>query len=202
MRVLLLSPYPHRISGPIEQAGDEWHATADRITPDDCDGFDMLVSFGYKYILKPDVLDRFRTRAINIHIAALPWNRGYHPNVWAWLTDTPHGVTIHRINEGIDTGPIMFQMLVKMNPENHTFATSYEFLMGAADDMFARLWKTNIRTGNYQLAANHGGSHHFARELPAHCLPDGWNTPVLVGRELYQKDAATIGRVVASNVVE
>lgn len=197
MRVLLLSPYPHRISKPIEEAGDEWHATADRITPDDCNGFDMLVSFGYRHILRKPILDLFGVRAINMHIALLPWNKGAHPNVWAWLDGTPHGVTIHVMDKGLDTGPIITCSRVEMNPADHTFASSYDALMNEAELLFARECN-RLRTGDYALREHSGGSFHFAKELPD--FPQGWNTPV--ASLIRQKEAATMGRVVASNVAE
>lgn len=84
-----------------------------------------------------------------------------------------------------------------MNPDNHTFATSYDVLMAEADAVFSRHWP-RIRAGNYELRCHRGGSFHMARDLPD--LPQGWNTPVLLA--LRQNDAATSGRVVPSNVAE
>ena len=51
----------------------------------------MLVSFGYRFILPGDLLARFPDRAVNLHIAYLPWNRGAHPNVWSAYEGTPAG---------------------------------------------------------------------------------------------------------------
>ena len=39
----------------------------------------------------------------------LPWNRGADPNFWSILEDTPKGVTIHIMDESIDTGDILYQ---------------------------------------------------------------------------------------------
>ena len=39
----------------------------------------------------------------------LPYNRGSHPNFWSFIDDTPKGITIHEIDEGADTGNIVFQ---------------------------------------------------------------------------------------------
>ena len=39
-------------------------------------GFTFLVSYGYRHILRKNVLDLFPDRAVNLHIAYLPWNRG------------------------------------------------------------------------------------------------------------------------------
>lgn len=69
MRVLVLSPYPERITPAIERAGDTWHATAEQVTADDCRDFDMLVSFGYRYILRKPILDLFDARDQHSHRA-------------------------------------------------------------------------------------------------------------------------------------
>jgi methionyl-tRNA formyltransferase len=65
---------------------------------------DIIVSYNYKHILSEDIVDEWY--AINLHISYLPWNRGYYPNVFSFIDNTPKGVTIHKIDEGIDTGDI------------------------------------------------------------------------------------------------
>ena len=63
-----------------------------------------------------------------MHISLLPWNRGYHPNIWSFLEDTPKGVTIHYINEGIDTGDIIVQKEIVIDEDKETLKSSYEIL--------------------------------------------------------------------------
>ena len=41
---------------------------------------------------------------------------------------TPSGISIHQIDEGIDTGGIIFRKKILIDAENHTFRTSYELL--------------------------------------------------------------------------
>ena len=71
--------------------------------------FDLIISFGYKFLIKKYFLEKSKCPIINIHISYLPYNKGYHPNFWAFFENTPSGVTIHLVDEGIDTGPILFQ---------------------------------------------------------------------------------------------
>ncbi|MCL0081308.1 hypothetical protein M1N64_03665 [Peptococcaceae bacterium] len=49
-------------------------------------------------------MDKFQGRAINLHISFLPWNRGADPNFWSFIENAPVGVSIHYLDEGIDTG--------------------------------------------------------------------------------------------------
>ena len=61
--------------------------------------FDFIVSYGYRYIIKKNIIDYFHKRIINLHISYLPYNRGADPNLWSILEDTPSGVTIHYIDD-------------------------------------------------------------------------------------------------------
>ena len=73
--------------------------------------FDLIISFGYKYIIPNEIIVA-SCPIVNLHISYLPFNRGSHPNFWSHFDDTPSGVTIHLIDEGIDTGPYLFQKRV------------------------------------------------------------------------------------------
>lgn len=69
---------------------------------------DLIISYGYRHLINAFCLALI-PRAINLHISYLPWNRGACPTFWSLVKDTPQGVTIHEIDEGVDTGPILVQ---------------------------------------------------------------------------------------------
>ena len=125
-------------------------------------------------------------RFINLHIAYLPFNRGANPNYWSWAEGTPSGVTIHEIDEGIDTGPIIAQSLLALSPEN-TFKATYAELLEAMEELFVRCWPS-IRMG---YAARHpqrgSGSFHLSRQLPA-TFP-GWDQRIRDVFPAYAADA-------------
>ena len=75
-------------------------------------GYDCVVSYGYRHILKQNVIDGFDCPIFNLHISYLPYNRGAHPNFWSFYDNTPSGVTIHLIDSGVDTGQIVKQKYV------------------------------------------------------------------------------------------
>ena len=107
--------------------------TADPITAADvADGrFDALVSYRYRHILKGDVLGAFPDRAWNLHISLLPWNRGADPNLWSFLERTPKGVTIHHMDEGLDTGDLVAQRELHFDLDAHTLDSAYDEEMRA-----------------------------------------------------------------------
>lgn len=181
MRVLLLSPYPKRITSTLEATGDEW--TADTtIWNRDLDNWDFIISYGHREIIPKWVLD-IAPPAINLHISLLPWNRGADPNLWSWLDDTPKGVTIHWIDEGVDTGDVLSQKVVNMRALGyHTLQSTYTLLQREIEREFADLWplirKDKIIAWS-QKDWGKGSYHTLAdRACVQHLLTKGWNTPV------------------------
>ncbi|MFC1546663.1 formyltransferase family protein, partial [bacterium] len=101
---------------------------------------DFLISYNYRYIIGEDILDLFKSKSINLHISLLPWNRGAFPNVWSFLHDTPKGVTIHILDEGIDTGDILIQKEVFIDETKETLASSYNILHKSLQELFKENW--------------------------------------------------------------
>lgn len=71
---------------------------------------DLIVVCGYKYIIPGKIFNIPKFRTINIHPSYLPSYRGQHVVNWAIVNgESETGVTIHFIDEGIDTGDIIVQ---------------------------------------------------------------------------------------------
>lgn len=70
---------------------------------------DIILSVFFGYKLGSEVLHIPSRGCINLHPSYLPYNRGVYPNVWAIVDETPAGVTLHYMDEGIDTGDIIAQ---------------------------------------------------------------------------------------------
>ena len=86
---------------------------------------DFVVSYRYKHVIRKKVIRYLPQKIINLHISLLPWNKGADPNLWSLLEDTPKGVSIHYIDDGIDTGDIIYQKELIFDEENDTLASSY-----------------------------------------------------------------------------
>ncbi len=139
----------------------------------------FIVSHGYKHIIKPSIINYLPDRIINLHISLLPWNRGADPNLWSFLEDTPKGVTIHCLDDGIDTGDILAQQEVDYMPED-TLRTSYERLSKTMEELFRRVWP-NIRSGKQRsISQPQKGSYHRLSDRAKfeYLLTKGWNTPI------------------------
>ncbi|MFB9907163.1 phosphoribosylglycinamide formyltransferase [Allokutzneria oryzae] len=78
---------------------------------------DLVVSAGFMKILGPAVLDRFGGRVINTHPALLPAFPGAHAVADAIAYGVKvTGCTVHLVDAGVDTGPILAQEAVAVLP--------------------------------------------------------------------------------------
>lgn len=75
---------------------------------------DLVVLAGYMRLLGPDFVGRYKGRLVNIHPSLLPAWPGTEAIARAWRAgDSTMGVTVHFVDEGMDTGPIIRQLAVQ-----------------------------------------------------------------------------------------
>ncbi len=81
--------------------------------------FDLLVLAGYMKILSPRTVRDFEGKIVNIHPALLPAFPGIHAIKKAFKCGVKYtGITIHFVDEGIDTGKIIKQVPIKILPND------------------------------------------------------------------------------------
>lgn len=93
---------------------------------------DVVYCFGWSYLLGPEVLKVAPLGVIGYHPAALPRNRGRHPIIWALalgLTETAS--TFLFLDEGVDSGDILSQVPVSIEPDDNA-TTLYAKLIDVA----------------------------------------------------------------------
>jgi methionyl-tRNA formyltransferase len=89
---------------------------------------DLIVVAAFGQILRPDVLDLPKFGCINIHGSLLPRGRGAAPIQAAILAgDQETGITIMKMDPGVDTGPILSQRAIPISPQD-TAGTLFEKL--------------------------------------------------------------------------
>jgi len=73
-------------------------------------GADLVVLAGYMQLLSPGFVARFRNRVVNVHPALLPEFPGLDAIGQALAAGVERtGVTVHFVDEGVDTGPALLQ---------------------------------------------------------------------------------------------
>jgi phosphoribosylglycinamide formyltransferase-1 len=106
-------------------------------------GVGLVVLAGYMQILTPPFLDRFPGRIVNVHPSLLPAFPGAHAiddALAAGVATT--GVTVHFVDEGVDTGPVIAQEPVPVEPaatlEERIHAVEHRLLPSVVRELCAR----------------------------------------------------------------
>lgn len=80
---------------------------------------DLVCLAGYKLIVSDVFIDAFPNRILNIHPSLLPSFPGLKPH-WQAITYGVNisGATVHIVDKGVDTGPVVVQVAVPVSPED------------------------------------------------------------------------------------
>ncbi len=99
---------------------------------------DALLVFGTG-ILKGDLIAAFEGHIINIHLGLSPYYRGAGTNFWPLVNREPEyvGATIHYLDAGIDTGPIIQHVRPEIRPADGPHDLGNRTIVAAADAVVA-----------------------------------------------------------------
>ena len=119
---------------------------------------DLVVLAGFMRLIKSDFLRAFPQRIVNIHPSLLP----AFPGLEAWKQALDYGVkvtgcTVHFVDEGVDSGPIIGQEAVPVQPDD-TAASLHERIQVAERRLYpaalAALARGQIRVQGRQVSWN------------------------------------------------
>jgi phosphoribosylglycinamide formyltransferase-1 len=80
---------------------------------------DLVVLAGYMLLIGQNIVEKFKNRIINIHPALLPAFKGTHGIKDAFDYGIKvSGVTVHFVDEGLDSGPIIIQQAVEIGEDD------------------------------------------------------------------------------------
>lgn len=81
---------------------------------------DLFVSMSFNQIFKKEIINLPKFRTINCHAGKLPFYRGRNILNWALINDEKEfGITVHYIDEGIDTGDIILQRIFPISDDDN-----------------------------------------------------------------------------------
>lgn len=189
MKVLLLGEKCSLINDSLLSSGHDTYIYTDKLSKDDTEGYDFIISFGYRHIIRKEIIDLFPDKIINMHISLLPYNKGADPNLWSYLENSPKGVTIHKIDKGLDTGDIILQKKVQDDIENDTLKTSYDRLIQEIVKLFADNAEDILNNKITSYKQQGTGSIHYLKDKEKYIYlleSAGYDTPVkeLAGKAL------------------
>jgi methionyl-tRNA formyltransferase len=125
----------------------------------------MLLSIHCKNIFPKSITKG--ERCINIHPGYNPYNRGMFPHVWSIINKLPAGVTIHEMDEGIDSGPIIAQEEVQVL-EDDTSQSLYRRIIAVERWLLGEClgW---IIEGNYETTKPKKGNYNSMEDFKKLC---------------------------------
>src|SRR5262249_28524957 len=90
---------------------------------------DVITSVYYRRIISKEVIEKVGGKIFNVHPSLLPRHRGCSSLTWAIIEGDPvTGITFHYIDQGVDTGRILLQAVLQIEP-TETQATLYKRAM-------------------------------------------------------------------------
>lgn len=124
---------------------------------------DYILTVLFGHILKKELLDIPTFGGINMHPSLLPHYQGAGGSSWSIMEGTPHGVTVHFMDEGIDTGDIIAQKEIPID-----FTDTAASLRTKLEDAGLALVKENwesIKKGTNKRLKQSAGSYRARIDL-------------------------------------
>ena len=123
---------------------------------------ELVVSSGFEHIVPKQIIQIPEKGIINLHPSYLPHNRGAHPYIWPLIEDTPAGVSVHFMNEGIDEGPVVARKKVEKRPDDDAESLRDRLMKKQVEifkDNWDRImreeaWEQNLEEGSFHLKSD------------------------------------------------
>ena len=123
---------------------------------------ELVVSSGFEHIVPKEIIQIPEKGIINLHPSYLPHNRGAHPYIWPLIEDTPAGVSVHFMNEGIDEGPVVARKKVEKRPDDDAESLRDRLMKKQVEifkDNWDRImreeaWEQNLEEGSFHLKSD------------------------------------------------
>jgi methionyl-tRNA formyltransferase len=137
---------------------------------------DLVVVVAYGQILPPAILELPRHGCLNIHASLLPKYRGPAPIQWAIANaDTETGVTLMRIDAGLDTGDIVAQRRTPIRPADDS-ATLHDRLAQLGAELLVKTIPDYV-AGEIQPKAQPAEGASYAPKIKKEDGRIDWNQP-------------------------
>ncbi len=149
---------------------------------------DFILSFGFRKIISENIIKKIKKPIFNIHLSYLPFNRGAHPNFWSFIENTPAGVSIHKIDKGIDTGNVILRKKIYFNTSLNKFSTfkkTYNFLFLEAEKLFKKNFNKIYNKKYKKILINHKGTFHYKKDLPK--WAKNWDINISLAKKIIKK---------------
>jgi methionyl-tRNA formyltransferase len=137
---------------------------------------ELIIVVAYGQILPPAILDLPRHGCLNVHASLLPKYRGAAPIQWAIANgDTETGVTIMKMDVGLDTGPIVSQRATSIRSEDDS-VTLHDRLAQLGAELLAQTIPDYV-AGKIQPVPQPAAGASYAAKIKKEDGRIDWNQP-------------------------
>ena len=131
---------------------------------------DLIVVCHFQKILKKNIIDIPKLGCVNLHPSLLPNYRGMAPQHWPIINgDNETGVTVHFINEGVDTGDIILQKKIPIDLDTYVSVLQRNML-----SVYRTIVKESIdlicKKDFFFIKQNHLVGSYYGRLKESHCI--------------------------------
>lgn len=133
---------------------------------------DLMILAWWPSIIKKEAIESVKKGWINMHPSLLPYNRGKHPYYWAINEGTPFGVTLHFIDKGVDTGPILFQKKIPVkiiDTGESLYNKSLEEIVKLFKEVYSKITRLDFKP---KKQSNQKATFHLGKMLEEHSKID------------------------------
>lgn len=142
----------------------------------------LAVSCGFNRIISREIFTLPVRGTVNIHGGWLPTMRGAHVVNWALIEDRKSaGVTLHRMDEGIDTGPIIARKRIRIL-ESDDARTLRDRLYRQGWKLLAEQWSALLHGTALEIPQNSCRATHYPRRR----IEDGQVFASMPARAIHQ----------------
>jgi methionyl-tRNA formyltransferase len=150
---------------------------------------DLIISDRTAFLFPIEFSSGIRVPIWNTHPSLLPFYRGSQPLFFCVCNGDPHGVTIHLVDQGVDTGPVLWQEHVPYDGDD-TFRQVYDRSRRVMLGGLGWVLKEQLQNGQVK-------SHHqLGFNLPPYkmaefrkkfdLMPLGWDTRISEAQTIFR----------------
>ena len=127
-------------------------------------GIDVVILAYWGKLIQNQLLELPKYGYINLHTSYLPYGKGKHSHYWSIVESTPYGVSIMKIDKGLDTGGIIFQKEIKKSWLDTGKSLYFKGIRAMKELLEEKKW--DILSLNFSLEPQSGkGTFHYGKEI-------------------------------------
>ena len=133
---------------------------------------DIVLLLWWPDIIRKEAIEAVNIGWINQHTSYLPFSQGMHPWYWTRIEGNGAGATLHFIDEGIDTGDVLFQHEIEIDATD-TGESLYKKLILCVFDLYKKSFPFIARLEFHPRSQPKAqGTFHLAKEIEEHSRID------------------------------